>query len=63
MRLSPYVTDWPPEAVDFYRERVGHRIDSHEVPARAERAAVEDTRRWFEVHAPRLQELWQRRAA
>jgi hypothetical protein len=50
--------DWPLEAVDFYTERLAHRIDSHEVPARAGRAAAKDTRDWFETHRPAMLAKW-----
>lgn len=64
MTLPPDMRAWSLEAVDFYTERLAHRIvEGHEVPARAELAAVEDTRRWFEVHAQKLRAMWAQETA
>jgi hypothetical protein len=57
--LSLDMRDWSLEAVDFYTERLAHRIvDGREVPARAERAAAKDTRDWFETHRPAMLATW-----
>lgn len=63
MILGPILSEWPEEAREFLKERIAQRVDSHEVPARAERNAIEDTRAWFSVHQPALLASWSREAA
>lgn len=50
MRLGPVPAEWPEPARAFYEERAAIREVLGKMPrARAEAAALEDTRRWMQT--------------